>query len=349
MKRIAIMWSLLWLSACSQLPTHIDRAALVDQWVSQQQYRRAEELLATISKSDPQFDALDRQRKALPSLIKQFEQQVLREVKSLAAQHQWVEAIAGLDSARQQVPGDSALHQANNTLLAERKAYLQALNLELDLLIASQLPARNAILEKMLSADPDSFWTRWKLHQQRRLGYELADVLLDCVDDAITEKNLEAANSCLEPVATVAKDDQRQRLSVSQQRLARELQRQPRQIAQQKADAERVLQLQRLKQEYRDMIAAGWWLAAREKMNQLQVHSPEDNEVVKWQGELQQIIGTQVELGIQQGQALYSQGFLRQALEVWRNTAKLSPDNTVLQAHIQRAERFIEKLQRLES
>lgn len=348
MKRLLLLSALALLSACSQLPTHIDKAALVDQWVAQEQYRRADEILRELSSDDPQYPALERQQRALPSLIKQFEQKVLREVKGLAAQNHWVEAIAHLDEASQQLPPDTVLNKARKTLLAERKAYMVTLNLELDLLTARQLPARNAILEKMLAADPDSFWTRWKLYQQRRLGYELADVLLDCVDEAIAEQNLEEANICLEPVGTVAKGSQQQRLSLSQQRLARELQRKPDQLAQQKAKADR-LQLQRLKQEYRDMIAAGWWLAAREKMNQLQVHAPADTEVVKWLGELQQIISTQVELGIQQGQALYSQGFLQQALEIWRNTAELSPDNTVLQAHIQRAERFIEKLQRLES
>jgi tetratricopeptide (TPR) repeat protein len=345
----SLLVALLLLSACSQLPMHIDRVALVDGYVEQQQFRYADQLLQKLTKDDPQFTALDNQRRALPALIAQYEQQTLAQVKVLTSQHQWEQALSQLDSARAQLPEGGALEKARPLLLTERDAYLSQLNLELDLLLAQQLPARNAILEKILAADPDSFWTRWKLFQQRRLGYELADQLLDCVEESIEREDLGSADRCLQPIATVAKISQQTRLTTSQQRLAREIQRQPEQIALRQQAVDNRQQLKQLKREYRELLAAGWWTAAREKMTQLQVHTPSDTEVEKWLAELEQIVSTQVELGIQKGQALYSQGFLQQALTIWRDTARLSPENTTLQAHIQRAERFIEKLQRLES
>ncbi len=346
---IYLLVALLLLSACSQLPMHVDRVALVDRYVEQQQFRYADQLLQKLTKDDPQFTDLNNRRRALPALITQYERQTLAQIKALASQQQWVQALSLLDSARSQLPEGGMLDKARPALLAERDAYLSKLNLELDLLLAQQLPARNAILEKILAVDPDSFWARWKLFQQRRLGYELADQLLDCVDEAIEREDLGAADRCLQPVATVAQISQQPRLTTSQQRLAREIQRQPEQIALRQQAVDNRQQLKQLKREYRELIAAGWWAAAREKMSQLQVHTPSDTEVVKWLAELEQIVSTQVELGIQKGQALYSQGFLQQALTIWRDTARLSPDNSTLQAHIQRAERFIEKLQRLES
>ena len=83
-------------------------------------------------------------------------------------------------------------------------------------------------------------------------------------------------------------------------------------------------------------------------MRQLQLRAA-DREVVQWQSELQAAIRQQIALGIQKGQALYSQGRIQQALDIWRATARLDPENRVLQEHIRRAERFLGYLQRLDS
>ena len=75
--------------------------------------------------------------------------------------------------------------------------------------------------------------------------------------------------------------------------------------------------------------------------------APGDEETEAWALQLRQRIETRVAEGIKQGQALYSQGHLRQALSVWEQTADLDPGNQELQEHINRVERFLNKLTEL--
>ncbi|MDY6980925.1 MAG: hypothetical protein SV201_13685, partial [Pseudomonadota bacterium] len=45
---------------------------------------------------------------------------------------------------------------------------------------------------------------------------------------------------------------------------------------------------------------------------------------------------------------LYSQGKIQQALQVWESLHSIDPGNQQLEAHIERARRVLEKLQRLQ-
>ncbi len=333
--------------ACSHFPRVIDRVALVDQLVQQQEFSRAQDLLADLDTSDPQFAELANRRRALHPLIEQFEANTIRESELLQAQQQWVEALAVLERGMQKLTGSEPLSRAREQLLQARTAYLDAIEAQLQVLQGRLLSQQAGLLAQRASAKPDNLVYRWQLLRQQQKSAGLVDHLLDCAEQPQADAQLAA--DCLNVARSLDQSAaQAQRLARLQRRRepAGGDSRPPRQTAQVDAGAQR--QLQQLKREYRDLVAAGWWLAARDKMLELKARAPaSDKEVESWSLELQEIIDSQVQLGIKQGQALYSQGFLQQALHIWRRAADLAPDNVEVQAHIGRVQRFLQKLDQL--
>src|SRR5690606_20152048 len=135
---------------------------------------------------------------------------------------------------------------------------------------------------------------------------------------------------------------EKERQAVAQDEAQREAEAQARQ-------AHTVEQLADLKFRFQYLMDAGWLAAAREILSELQNRAPDDPEIMLWGPTLQALIDQRVADQTAEGQALYSAGRLREALAVWREAQKLAPEDTVLQAHITRVERFIAKLERLDN
>jgi|GEM_PF-4394109 len=313
------------------------RLEQVEHLIAQQQYARAQGLLQNIDTQDPDYEALVRQRRALGPLTQQLEQSTIEQAQQLERQQRWESALSVIDDGLVRLPESEALQQARNDLLLARKSRIAALKNKYYLLQGRQLPAQAELLEQIVAADPENLRNRWQVYQLERQIEQVSTGLEQCGEEATAAGDHTLAQDCQQAAKKLAGEP----VAAKETEPA----------APTKLD-ETVIQVDKqavkqLKREYRDFVSAGWWLAAKGKLEELQEQAPKDHQVKKWSQWLQESIDKQVALGIKQGQALYSQGHLDQALEEWESAAALAPDNQELQGHIARVERFLANLGRL--
>lgn len=343
------------LAACGTLPTGSERLALVEQLVDEQEFARAENLLADIDARDPEFEALLVRRRAIRPLIQQFEENTLDRVIRLKATDDWPGAEAELEAALQKLPDSEVLRAAEEQFYEDRITRLEDIDREISLLRGEHLAAKTPLVRQAKGVHPGSIKARWQAFRHGREAEGLADELLSCGEQALAESRYDLAESCLRMAASLTQNEStsaqlaqlERRREQEQARAAAEAeaQREAEEAARLARDTEQVNQL---KARYQRLVDAGWWVAAKEILTELRAQVPQDSAVLSWSEDLQAIVNEQVAAGIQKGQALYSEGQLHDALAVWRDAARLEPSNPVLQAHIARVERFIAKLQRLD-
>ncbi|TQV84114.1 hypothetical protein FKG94_05475 [Exilibacterium tricleocarpae] len=337
------------LVACGHLPRSIDRVALVDQLVQQQEYGQARRELADLDTSDPQFAALANRRRALRPLIQQFEANTVRESEQLQRRNQWVEALAVIDNGLQKLVDSDRLQAARGRVLLGRDRYLEAIETELQLRQGELLAKQQTLLERRAKAKPGNIRYRLELWRQRRKSADITDQLIACASGQSAGSALAA--DCLKVAESLDQSpEQAQRLAQLRSGLQSKkmIHTRPPRSSEPGVNAQRELSV--LKQEYRDLVDARWWPQAQQKMLELQARAPAgDKEVETWSLKLQESIDSEVQLFLKLGQTYYSQGSLQRALQAWRYAADLAPDDQEVQAHIGRVQRFLEKLQRLDA
>ena len=341
---------LLPLSACVNVPTGKEKVALIDQLVAEQEFARIQRLLSNIDTEDPEFESLVVRRRAIRPLISQFEQYTVERVQSLQAQDLWPQALAVLEDAQQKIPDSEKLKQAEKDFFVQRTARLETIQQQIELLEGQNQADKSPLVEQIVAIHPTGISSRWQHFQHERKSKALAENLMGCGTQALAQQQLDLAEACFSMVRALSVGIdvsshlaliQEERLSIKQQAevIAKVEAKQKRQ---QRAD-----KVFELKEQYRHLAAAGWLVAAKHALVELRLLVPDDMEARQWAIDLQSTIDQQVAQGISQGQALYSHGKLEEALITWQSAAQLDPENPILQGHIARAERFIQKLERL--
>jgi len=343
---------LLLLAGCARMPTGSERVAMVDDLVMQQEFARAQKLLENLQAEDEAYAELRIRRRALRPLIAQYETNILRRAKTLQENDEWPAALELLEQASAKVPASEPLAAAKDEFFREREERLEKIGRQLDLFEAQHLADKSPLVEKRLAVNPESWRNRWRTFLHNVETERLAQDLVLCGERALKAEDFELAESCFTMVETLTDEldvtphlalleERREQARLERERLAAERERQ--------RQAELAARVEQLKSRYQQLIAAGWWVAARDTLQELQERAPDDDQVVLWRQELQQTITSRVDQAIRRGQSLYSRGHLREALVVWREAQELDPDNAELQSHIARVERFINKLNRLET
>ncbi len=89
------------------------------------------------------------------------------------------------------------------------------------------------------------------------------------------------------------------------------------------------------------------WLCARQALTTLVQVAPNAEALPALQHRLTVQIHNTVKHGLETGRQLYSQGQIREALDIWLRVRKLAPQDAELAAHITRAHKVLAKLQEL--
>ncbi len=100
-----------------------------------------------------------------------------------------------------------------------------------------------------------------------------------------------------------------------------------------------------MKTRFRAAFAAQDLALARHLLEAMEARNVDDPELRRQRQLLNQAIDTQVSAGLEEGRRLYAQGRIREALEIWRPLRALAPENRELEAHLERAERVLRRLE----
>lgn len=288
-------------------------------------------------------------------------------------QQQWSDALAYYKHALTLQPNDSTLKASYQNTLNQRDIYITKLQNRLYLLQSSVLSEEIQLLQGMAAADPNNHSVRSRLKQAMSKQGELHRFLVECAETAITVERPQRGKDCLEmanklPYRSADTEHLAQihntldELVKARQGDSKTLQNSNEitQQAQSTNNSEitsntarpRVAALKKLKrieltEKFNESLQHKRFKEAQQLLTDMQQSLPY-YRTRKQQSRLKKAINSYVSKQTQKGIELYSTGDPEGALAIWQPLKGLEPHNEELNNHINRAKRFISKLNQLQ-
>jgi len=349
-------------SGCAYLTARSDGVAeKIDTLVEQQQYGRVQQILASVPASHPDYSHLSALPGEIEKLAETYQQQALIEGKRLEQQGQWLLARERYQQALRKLPDSEKLKAAQQALQLKQSAKEAAL--EFDLMMArGEWLKHNLVIQRELARITPSNWFRegryeGVLREAKRLAEELGRHGARALEQGDLPRADRVSNLALQLYPGPAIEEIRQALVREQQALAQEQQALADQQRQsQEADQQRKQQaIVQSQKDVRQTIRASLQHALGQNSlsealliaNQLEQLGELNTEEQQLMQQLARLVQQQVESDMNLGIEHYGQGDYQEAITLWRNVLALEPGNEQAADRIERAERILEKLQRL--
>lgn len=314
-------------------------AATVDDFAKQQNYGLALKTLEYIDKNHFNYTFLMTEKKRIQKLSKLYEKKSIGKAKKLAKGNHWAEAMLVYDNALKNLPRSNKIENAREKFIAKREKYLKQLKTKLLVSNAKTLSKKTATTKEIAQVNPNDRKAKKILSSHIREVKLTADKLITCAEDSIKTKDFQLAEECLllasnlETSTTVNKKLNILKNKISSEKnTRRKLNKKSiltisKKLSQVKSNSELI--------RYKDEILT---LYQQDKSNK---------KIIQLKLELEKRIGLTLTRGIKEGQNLYSQGRIQQALNHWNELHRLKPSNTQLNDYIHRAQKVLKKLQSL--
>ena len=322
-------------SYSSELPEKIDTL------IQQQEYGEALAMLEYVRPSHADYERLMQQKKRIEKLIPEFEVDTIKKARKLTRHEKWYPAQQIYEQALAKVPQSKKIRESQQKFLTQRDNYLKQLELTLLLNRANWLIKNAPVQKEIMRVIPDDYQRYEELRDYPKKVNETADQLVKCVQSALDASNYNLAETCLRLAEQIgSKNIDKNQLAIANKKLA---QAEKAEIRKQN-DKTRAL-IAELKQGYsQDNLRR-----ARYQLNVLRKQNSRDATSIKLRKQLDKRYRKGIDQKIAVGRRLYSSGKIQEALDVWNSLLEIDPGNQKLEAHIDRAERVLKKLQRLSS
>lgn len=343
-RRSVVIALLFLLGACAEFSAFTTDAQLrVEKLLDEEEYSQALAIISRIDSSNPNYDALQEQRKTILIRMKSFEKNKLRETKRLQKQNRWAEAIGGIDAALVKIPTSEALLKQRELLLSGRTRYIQRKSLQLAEILAQNIPNTRALLDKIHSANPQQTQAsdqREVVEQQARFARE---VLIAATKEDIKRGSWTHAHSTIKYANALMKDDESLAL---QKKVERALKSRERKSYKKQQQSQVKLKTEKLKQ--LNLALANQQLADAQIIANDLLPWKDDEDVTPILNNLDRQISATVLRLTQEGQTNYTKGLLDLAIEQWQQALTLSPDQSELQTRLRRAQIFRDNYEKLQ-
>ncbi|MCF6322897.1 MAG: hypothetical protein L3J89_01000 [Gammaproteobacteria bacterium] len=322
----------------------------VDFLVEKDRYAQAKMVLSHVPESHADYSSVSALIAGIDKQAIVYEQQILEEGRALEKTGEWYRAKQYYQTALNNIPDSEKINSAFQSL--HFKQYTRVDALELDLLVLKAEWLSNTIsIQKELALITPGNWlkeSRWKRDKEKsekiaELLAERGRVALEQDDFSNAEKLLSLAWE-LNPAPMIGELKQAveegQQLLVKQQ--AENERRQQQVVIESRRKMREILNVSLLESiENHDLTKALDYVGRLKLLGNLN-----ESEVALSQ-ELNLLLDKQVKESIALGVEHYGLGRYMEAIGAWKNALALAPDNKQALEHIGRAERILEKLQRL--
>lgn len=345
-RRLLLLLLLLSLNGCAYLASVSgDLDAQLDRWTAQQEYGKALAVLAHVKPTRADYAVLMRKRDTILAKAEQYERETVSQATDLARRGQWQQALERYDQALSRLPDGKILQAGHAQLLRQQAARLD--ELELDLLIARGegllhlLPAYT----NRANVDPRSWRAQRELRSAQEEAGRIAHELTQRGRMALEQRDMNQARRSLPLALRLHSTPETKQAN---QDLLRRLGPPATQTTKPAAKPSREDETRELLQRYRQAYAGKDWGEAQRLLALLELQPTPPDDIVQLRSELNAEVAEAVNRHIEQGITLYSDGKYERALAVWQQALQLEPGNERVRAHIERAERVLEKLRTLQ-
>ncbi|ACL71763.1 hypothetical protein Tgr7_0671 [Thioalkalivibrio sulfidiphilus HL-EbGr7] len=313
------------------------------------EYGRALALLDRQLAIKPDDAGLRRQRKEIAAQAARFEQDILIEAAEHLRQDNWAAARQSYQHGLSILPDSQALTAARDAYESQRESHLGDLGTRLLLARAHGLVSERPLIDAIHRASPDSLRSRQQQRRTEQEARELADRLMNLGETALGRDDpLLAVEALTLAHALAPAQVSAERLEAAQQarqsRLAA-LRTRPRtdDTGSNEPDQNEILMSR-----FQTAFQQDDLLLARQQLEALEARQPGDEGLRPQRQMLNQAIDTRVSAGLEEGRRLYAVGQIHEALEIWRPLKALAPEHRELEAHVERAERVLRRMETLQ-
>ncbi len=346
--RLTLPLLLIAVTGCSTIGIYLPgTTSEIDELLNQQRYGTALARLQALSQKQPDNEQWVKLRYEAIYQAFRFEQQMIAEARARQDEGDWKGALDTMDEALGRYPESTPLQQARADLKVEQDRRLADLDVDLTLARSGWLLQQRGVLEKRRALAGTSWSDDWKITDIDSELSRLQPVLIAQGQQAFKAGNHTLAERCFELAQRIAPDaaasaglDSIRRTREKQQTATRQRQH-TEQVRQVRRQYLNYLATARKALEDNDLIAARDALAAARAVDS------SDPNFLKLNDEFERRHDAQVEQWLSEGSSLYRRGEFRQARDLWQKVVTLDPRNTLAQARLDRANRVIEKLERL--
>ena len=330
------------LTSCAYIYSKSDNvAAKVEKLSKKENYGLALDTLGYIHPDHFNYTFLMTEKKRITFLARQYEEKNLTQASRQEKLKHWAEAMSTYDSALSNLPKSTKLKNARTKFIIKRDKYLNQLKNKLLVSNAKTLSKKTATTKEIAQINPDDSKAKNLLSSHIREVKLTANKLITCAEDGLKNKDLQLAEECLTLASNLsASSVTNKKIKVLNRSLKKAKRTQSKthkksiktistKLSNVKTNSELI--------RYRNEILA---IYRQDKSN---------IKIINLKKALDSKISKAVNSGIKQGQDLYSQGRIQQALSQWNELLQLAPSNHKLNDYIDRAERVLKKLHSLSS
>ncbi len=315
----------------------------IDALVVAQQYGHAREVLSRVSASHSDYPQVAALRKDIDKQAAAYEQLVLIKGENLEQQGQWYLAKREYRQALKNLPDSAKLKAVDQAL--SRKQEKRVAELELDLLIAQgEWLKQNLVIQKELALITPGNWLKESRREtlqkkSEKLAEELGREGKLAVERGELQRADQVLNAAMQLHPGAAIEETKKALVKKQETMASKQQQS--RIQSQKYMRKKLLASMQQAMDQNQLSRASLYVTRLRLLGKLNV---KEQQLAQ---QLELRVHKQVEDNMAQGVEYYGLGQYKQAISSWQSVLELEPDNEQAAEHIERAERILEKLQRL--
>lgn len=313
------------------------------KWIEEGEYGKALNLIEIIKPTHKQYDFAQEQLKRVKRLAAQYEANTLSEAKSLTKNNHWQQAEELYDTALEILPKSKKLAEAKSQFIEARDDHIRALEFQLLLSKGQALPKITPIVNSIANANPNDLSAVKAAEENFNEVTDTSEALTDCGINAINREDYQQAKTCLDLAQQLAPSEKiSQALEIANKHLTKK---------QKAAEKKQKISKEKKAKQYINGFEIAFkdkdYSAAKKYIDQLQEYLPSHPSLTQLNQAYDNAINEEVKKAIDQGQQYYSEGEYENAYTTWRHGLNLSPNDSTLLAHIERVQRVLDSLKRL--
>ncbi|MBS3756998.1 MAG: hypothetical protein KGY56_14985 [Desulfobacterales bacterium] len=313
----------------------------IEAWVHAHKYQKA---LDTIKALDPEHDAYD-ELAARVDAIRGKRRNYIRNIQEKAGglmdRQQWGQAEALLEGALENLPQAPALKAQREVCEKRRRESIRQNERNILLARGRYLLTIRTWEKKLMEGGAGGYSAKKRYRAYQQEVDETAGQLYKIGRRAYEKENFSIAREAMRISNRLCPDSEETGELLS--RIRRKMQAELAEARSQKA-AEAEKQWPMLNAEFRRALADRDLAAARRIVGEMARINPE--KAGEYNAKLEQHIEQEVRELIDRGQMLYGKGYIREAMHIWQAALKLKPEDPEIQKNINRAETFLENMDR---
>lgn len=328
------------LTSCAYIYSKSDNvAAKVSKLSENKRFGLALDTLEFIQPDHFNYIFLMTEKKRVSLLASQYEKKSLIQAINQEKLKHWADAMNTYDTALSNIPKSKKLKKARSKFIANRDKYLNQLKNKLLVSKAKTLSKKTATTKEIAQVNPKDTKAKNLLSSHIREVKLTANKLIICAEDGLKNKDLQLAQECLTLASNLSTSTITSK-KIKTLKKALKKARHTRSNAHKKSIKTISTQLSQVK-------TNSELIRYRNEILTIYRHDKSNTRIIKLKKALDSRISVAVSAGIKEGQDLYSQGRIQQALNQWNEILQLAPSNHKLIDYIDRGERVLKKLHSL--